>query len=375
MVRSSRCRLMAIGVIASLAILSTPPPAAAQNIWTGAGIDYNWSNPSNWQGSSVPVSGALTRITFVAGQGSINNLGSPFVLTSLQFNTGMYVIGGQLDFQAIFNNTRQIFQNTALSLQVENPLLINGPLFMRGSGGVVTLSGAITGGGSFNQGSGPTVPTGTFVTELWGLNSYTGGTFVHNGTLRLRYTGTLPAGGNVTVTAGTLNLVNDINLTIGSLTLSSSDATGTSPAPRVTGNGILTLGGNIAYKPTGGGDSPGGWIEVGIDLGGATRTIHATAFSTSSYDLEIRGAITDLATSRRPASANSLSREATPTAGRRSWTEESSTWVLRTACRLPQPSPYRPIQSCPSTRLPSVGASPRGATTRRSARSAGRAAR
>ena len=35
MVRSSRCRLMALGVIASLAILSTPPPAAAQYVLYG----------------------------------------------------------------------------------------------------------------------------------------------------------------------------------------------------------------------------------------------------------------------------------------------------------------------------------------------------
>lgn len=60
--------------------------------------------------------------------------------------------GGQLDFRTNAFQS-QILQNTAASVTVTNPLLINAPFFMTGFGGMVTLSGAITGGSNFSQGS------------------------------------------------------------------------------------------------------------------------------------------------------------------------------------------------------------------------------
>ena len=301
MIRSSRFGLMTLGIVASLVTLSTTPQtASAQYVWTGANgfpnvinDPFNWSNPYNWQGNSIPPSNAATSITFAAAPSGVsnNNLGSPFVLNYLTFSTGVTATGGQLDFRTTASSA-QITQNTVASVTVANPLLINTPFLMTGSGGMVTLSGAITGSGSFTQGFAPNSTSGNYVTELTsGANTYGGSTFVHSGTLRPTVAGALPTGRDVTVTAGTLDLANNISHTIGSLTLSRGDTTGTSPAPVVTGGGTLTLNGNIVYTPNSNGISRGGRIDPNIDLGSTTRTINVVAASSGIYDLVIGGQI------------------------------------------------------------------------------------
>jgi len=136
-------------------------------------------------------------------------------------------------------------------------------LYNTNNAGAVTLAGAISGGGSLNTG-GPS----TLTVLSNGGNSYSGGTVVNGGTLDIINTGTLPAGRDVIVQAGTLNL-NRFSYSIGSLTLSDPGMTAASPAPvvRNTGGGTLVLGGNVTYNP--GFAAPAASIAGGtLDLGG-----------------------------------------------------------------------------------------------------------
>src|SRR5687767_3688717 len=102
MVRVCCPGLTALVAIASLAVLSIPPPAPAQYTWNGSGAflggsPVEWSNFNNWQGNQIPLSGATTTINFASAPvgGSFNNFG-PFNVHQLTFSTPIQLLGGPL---------------------------------------------------------------------------------------------------------------------------------------------------------------------------------------------------------------------------------------------------------------------------------------
>jgi hypothetical protein len=56
----TRPRLTALCAVASLAVLATPPPSAAQTTWTGGVGSPFWSNPANWSDGIPETSDAVT---------------------------------------------------------------------------------------------------------------------------------------------------------------------------------------------------------------------------------------------------------------------------------------------------------------------------
>ena len=172
--------------------------------------------------------------------------------------------------------------------------------------GTVTLTGGalrMTGDSIANVASGLTATVETPISEdvagrqlikrgngtliLSGANTYSGGTAVGAGVLRLGAADVLPDTGAVTVAGNaagvtaTLDL-NGNNDTIGSLTL--GGATATSGAAVTTGAAALTLGGNVTYNSA---NNPlGATISGKLGLG-ATRTFTVNNSTTAADDLTV----------------------------------------------------------------------------------------
>jgi autotransporter-associated beta strand protein len=149
-----------------------------------------------------------------------------------------------------------------------------------------TISGPISGsGGLVKDGTGTLVLTNA-------SNSFTGGTTVSGGTLRLGAVNALPAAGAVTVGGGTLDL-NGFDQTVGPLALTSS--AGAARPTITTGAGTLTLAVDLTMNgdggTTGSGGGPGGQIAGKLDLGGTTRSFTIAGGSSEVYDLVISAAI------------------------------------------------------------------------------------
>ena len=87
MFRAHSHALTALGVVASLAILSAPPPVVAQT-WTGAANDGgNWNDATNWAPTTVPNSATADAAFDSTGVGNVVLLSSVST-RSLTFTNG-----------------------------------------------------------------------------------------------------------------------------------------------------------------------------------------------------------------------------------------------------------------------------------------------
>ena len=126
---------------------------------------------------------------------------------------------------------------------------------------------------------------------LSGANTYTGGTIVQDGILRLGAAGVVPDASAVTVcgyapgVTATLDL-DGKNETIGSLALGGWSTT--SGAAVTTGAGTLTLGGDVTYDMFGYVFNPlGATISGKLDLGAASRTFTVNDSASATHELTV----------------------------------------------------------------------------------------
>lgn len=248
---------------------------------------------------------SATLSSVITGSGSVVKQGTG-TLTLLGANTysgGTTVSAGALSGNAtslqgaIVNNAAVVFDQSSngtyagnmsgtgrLIKQNAGTLTLTGTSSHTGgttvSGGVLqgtaaNLQGAITNNASvvFNQttagtysgnmsGSGSLTKIGAFVLTLSGNNSYTGGTTVSAGTLRLGSATALPTDGALTVNGGTVDF-NGNNITVASLsgsggtislgasTLTVAETSNTSVAAVITGTGGLVKQGTGTLNLTG----------------------------------------------------------------------------------------------------------------------------
>jgi T5SS/PEP-CTERM-associated repeat protein/autotransporter-associated beta strand protein len=268
----------------------TPLAQAGQSTWTGT-KSGSWNNPGNWAPTGAPVSGITTSLVFASTPNSAmaNDIPGTLILNQVTFYSvalAYTLSGGGLDFRMNGSGVLpQIVTTSPNSATITAPLTLTNDLTVSGSG-TIALNGAISGAGSLTY-------SGTSTLMLGGNgSSYTGGTAINSGTVQMTAAGALPAGGAVTLTSGTLDL-NGFTQSIGVLTLSSSQATNTTPRPIVQntgGSAALTLGGDVTYSP--GTVSPSAKISADLNLGGATRTVTIQAQSGDPYDLAITGHVT-----------------------------------------------------------------------------------
>ncbi len=156
-----------------------------------------------------------------------------------------------------------------------------------------TYSGVLSGGGSLTQ-----VGTGTLT--LSGANSYSGGTAIQSGTIRLGANNTLPTAGTVTFggasTSGTLDL-NAVSQQVGGLALGAGASwTGQTITNNATGTGTLVYNGGTSTF--GGVIQDGGTGRVAaLTVSGGTLTLsgantYTGATLVSAGTLNLTGSLT-----------------------------------------------------------------------------------
>jgi autotransporter-associated beta strand protein/T5SS/PEP-CTERM-associated repeat protein len=143
---------------------------------------------------------ALTLTAAISGAGSLSKAGSgTLILTGSSTYTGGTTITG---------GTLQLGDGGANGSIVGN--VTNNGTFAINRSDTFTFGGVISGSGAFQQ-------NGTGTTIFTAANTYTGGTIINAGTLRLGPGGSLAPTGALTVNAGGTFDLNSFNQTVGSL--------------------------------------------------------------------------------------------------------------------------------------------------------------
>jgi autotransporter-associated beta strand protein len=245
--------------------------------WTSNdGTGGNFTTNANGTGFVGAYPSSFTDVIFAAnGNGAptnlSNTLGQNFEINSLTFagSTAAVTISGANKLTLDSGITLES-GNGGASLSMTTLALGNYQTWTNASNHDLTVSAAVTGTSGLSIEN-----TGAGVTILSGINTYSGGTTLINGTLRMSGSGTLGAtNGSLSITAGVLDLngtsqaVGQIDGTDGSIVNNSTDSNSTFSASggnfagviadhtsgtgtiavTKTGNDVLTLSGANSYS-------------------------------------------------------------------------------------------------------------------------------
>ncbi|HZT81482.1 MAG TPA: Ig-like domain-containing protein, partial [Gemmataceae bacterium] len=218
-------------------------------LWSGAGMDANWSNPSNW-GGTAPVAG--DNLVFAAGASqlaSYNDFAAGTSFGSITFQAGGYSVSGNAVVLTAGISATNPTGADALNLDVT--LGASQSFAPANAGTALNLGGAV------NLNGFTLTLDGAGSTSLTGGTSGTGG-LVKNGTGTLTLAGNNPCSAPVTLNAGTL-LANG-SQAAGAVTVNAGGTlggTGTLGAVTVAGGGVdpgapggtalLSATGNVAF--------------------------------------------------------------------------------------------------------------------------------
>ena len=284
---------------------------AATKTWDGGSlVDNNWTTAANWDSDIAPVAGDALVFTGSSRTSPVNDFtaGTNFTsltLTGASGSSSSFTLSGNAlvltgGSTAIANNsvtpgvggyTLSISLNItfstaaptiALNITTQNGLTISGNIdnggFLltasnTGSNTNMNLTGAISGSGGF-------VKTGSAIMAISGNNTFTGGTTISQGTLRVASSTALGASGStVTINSGvtidanpTTTLVNYSYVINGSFNYLGTRALN-------LGSGSVTLNANATITSYGTND-----LTIGGVVSGAYNLIKA---STNTGDLAI----------------------------------------------------------------------------------------
>jgi len=207
-----------VAVAATIIVFAVGASAQTNFWWTNA-TSQTWSGANVWtneSGATAPLTGGSNdyTITFLntAIITSTLDLGNPnFILNRLNFNgTSLTLQGSNLVFQSTTGGVApSLWQNGTGAITINNNIGLTNRLTVAGSGtGGITLGGVISGTG------GLVMAATNAILSLNGANTYTGGTIISNGIIRINNNST--ALGSTTDTSNIIVIVNGGALELGS---------------------------------------------------------------------------------------------------------------------------------------------------------------
>jgi hypothetical protein len=262
-----------------VSLLLTPVGYAAE--WSGNGPNGNWSEPMNWY-TPIPLSGTGAGISFTTVPASgattlVQDIGFPFVLTSMQFyETGFTMMGGTIQFSSFSGIEPYIQLNSSNRQTFGTDLVLAASTRVDGFGsGGITFNGNISGAGSLDDHVATTLG-GTSV-SLGGFQSYLA-PLTLSSTITLASTGSGNIGFSSTVNAKTTPVGLTVNTS--GVTTFAGAVGATAPLASLTTNasGSTTLNGG-SVTTTG-----AQFYGDDVNLGAAT-----TLTSTGSGDITFGG--------------------------------------------------------------------------------------
>ena len=299
-------------------------------VWTGASVDF--AQATNWSNSVVPN---LVPVVFDSGDtGAAHalSLNQNAAVRGILFRDSSSTDGYSFSGSSTLSIGTSGIQNHAAATQVFNvPIALAGAQNWEAVGGDLVANGNIANNGYLLviQGGKDTVLNGVIsgtgalakdeagVLSLGGANTYSGGTFIHDGTVKALVDGAIPTGGTVIFDTGNPGATLDVNgkslvfanimsvrdglgivnLNDGSITIGGGNAS-TSFAGSFTGGGLVTkVGtGNITLRGdnsawTGQFVAEGGDVVIAATkaLGGGENVIKTGARLLTNENLVVQG--------------------------------------------------------------------------------------
>jgi hypothetical protein len=206
-------------------LLTTTP---GNEIWSGGGVDSQWSTGGNWTAGLAPVAGDTA--TFAGSSHTTPVMESPYTLSALTFNStaatfNLTGTGNTLTMTGGITNNSVNTETVGVPITLASP---TGVLTINSAAGALIFNNSIGGSGGVNSAGISNVFSGN--------NSYTGPTTISSGVLVL------------SGTSGSSSITNN-----GTLQLGSSTVLGATPLDLNSGSTLRLRGDNNAdYTPNAG---------------------------------------------------------------------------------------------------------------------------
>ena len=193
--RSASLILFLVTAVALLSV-GASSAAAADFVWTGAGLNGNWSNPANWTGNAAPESGDdLFFPNSPMRSETVNDYSATTRFNSITISSGEYSFEGNPVTLTYGITADQVAGTVTFSPNVDMPS--GGWLTAVSSSGTLALSGTVSGTLLFRK-------SGAGDLRLDGTNTFGANLEIQAGRVVITSDGALGGvGGRTTITSGT----------------------------------------------------------------------------------------------------------------------------------------------------------------------------